>query len=712
MKLDFRSASLRNFLTYGNQTTQVDFKKGINLVLGHDETTGKSNSSGKSNLLMSILFALYGRIPKEVKKNGMVNWESGKNCEVSLEFYKGDTKYNFHRGISPNYFEVYEDDKKLPVHTDLKNFQKTMENEVIGMDYNSSKNFVYCNPNNVISIINTPKDQKRKLIESLFNVEIFSKMNSLANEKLRSVSSKIEVNSNEEDSCNKNIDKLQSDISQIEIPDIKGIQQEYERLKTQYQEKYKESIDEEIEGIKEEKNTCKENIDSINDQINEIDRKIVELQTEKKGNNKRITEIGNIEEEKEKYKELQEKKDNCTLFDESELEEIRNELEELENEKNEYDSEIKAKKILIQNLPQPDKLEGKSNCPTCGLEVDPESIREDTEKSKSNLETDRNNLEEHKKNIETKIQEKEKELKQKQDSNNYYYELEREINKFEYIESREKELEDLQRIIQEIDQQLEELNEKKSSYENDRKEHQEQKKELEKKENEYIKYKEQISSLYNEMKLKEQEYENAKKLKEREEQNLEEKREELRENQSKLEELQKNRKKLDYMRDHLEFSKSLLKDENLKQYAISSHIPFFNSQVNNYLSQVGFNFYLNIDNWMDLEVHGPGMKDASLNNLGGGQAKSIDLAIKFALMDMAKMQAASYPDILILDEILDSSIDKQGLNEIMNIIEHKKEKDDLKIFLISHREEMQDMEQIDSIYNVKKDNEVSKLISC
>lgn len=112
---------------------------------------------------------------------------------------------------------------------------------------------------------------------------------------------------------------------------------------------------------------------------------------------------------------------------------------------------------------------------------------------------------------------------------------------------------------------------------------------------------------------------------------------------------------------------------------------------------------------MEIEIGGPGIGDASLNSMSGGEVKSIDLAIKFALMDIAKMQAASYPDILILDEILDSSIDKEGLTEIINIVRYKMSKDDLKVFLISHREEMQDMSQIDKTFTINKQSGISKL---
>ena len=712
MKLDNKSVTFRNFLSYGNQPTTLDLTKGINLVLGHDKDTDKSNTSGKSNLLMTIPFALFGKIPKDIKKSRIPNWKNRKNCEVAFEFNKGENNYIFKRGIAPDFFEVYENGKKIPVETDMKTFQSRIEEEILGIDYNFFKNYAHCNPNNTISIVNTPKEQKRKLLETLFNVEVFSKMNVVANEKLRNLNQKMELNEKELESLRENVSKLEKEISGIHIPDIEELEREYNKWKEHYDSLFVENIDGKIQEATNIRKKTEDKVKEIEQEIKKVDDQILEFETEKKTLTKQVQKATKENADKDKkYKELLEEKKKIPEIGEHDENEINETIEYLTDKVNELNGEIKSKQALIDALPDPDKLEGKSNCPTCGTEIDPENIREHTETEKERLEAEKSGILEKKKEKENSLQEQKKELKKIQEVKEKQQELDMEISGLSNVKEKQEEIESNNTRLNEIEEEINSLKEyKQSKFETEKNKFDKLLEEyyipLEK---EWNTHKEKLQEAENSVGFAQQKFENSKDLKEREEERLQQKQEELDDTKKRIEELEKEEKKYKNIKDHLNFSKTLLKDENLKQYAISSHIPFFNSQVNSYLSQVGFNFYLSIDKWMDLSIHGPGIGDASINNLSGGQVKSIDLAIKFSLMDMAKMQASSYPDTLILDEILDSSIDKQGLEEVMEIVRHKKEKDDLKVFIVSHREEMKDMEAIDKIYNVWKNNEISKL---
>jgi len=108
---------------------------------------------------------------------------------------------------------------------------------------------------------------------------------------------------------------------------------------------------------------------------------------------------------------------------------------------------------------------------------------------------------------------------------------------------------------------------------------------------------------------------------------------------------------------------------------------------------------------MNITINGPGSRsDSKFGSMSGGEGKTIDLVTKFALMDIAKSRAKIFPDLLILDEILDSSIDEFGIEKIMDIINYKQEKDGTKVFIISHRKEINDMAN-GKIYKIfKKDN--------
>jgi len=155
--------------------------------------------------------------------------------------------------------------------------------------------------------------------------------------------------------------------------------------------------------------------------------------------------------------------------------------------------------------------------------------------------------------------------------------------------------------------------------------------------------------------------------------------------------------------DYLAAIRDICKDERVKQYAISSIMPYINQQVNHYLSEVGYGFYCVIDKWLESEIKGPGVSKATYGSLSGGEARGIDLAMQFALLDVARLQAGIWPDIVIMDEILDSSVDGKGIDKLMDIIKTKQHEENSKVFIISHRDEIGDEFDADHTYFVEKD---------
>jgi DNA repair exonuclease SbcCD ATPase subunit len=168
-------------------------------------------------------------------------------------------------------------------------------------------------------------------------------------------------------------------------------------------------------------------------------------------------------------------------------------------------------------------------------------------------------------------------------------------------------------------------------------------------------------------------------------------------------------RRLNSISDYLNEIKIILKDENIKQYTIKQIMPYLNKQANHYLSEVNYGFYVSIDKWLDVEIKGPGIRDASYDNLSGGERRGIDIAIQLSLLDIARTQSGCFPDILIFDELLDSSIDGVGMEQLMKIIKVKQKETDDKIFIISHRQEI-DAELIDHEYKVVKENGFSRVI--
>ena len=130
-------------------------------------------------------------------------------------------------------------------------------------------------------------------------------------------------------------------------------------------------------------------------------------------------------------------------------------------------------------------------------------------------------------------------------------------------------------------------------------------------------------------------------------------------------------------------------------------IPYIAKLTNTYLSEGGCNFYLNITGWLDEEIMGPGITNCSYGNLSGGEARSIDLALQLTFLDILRLQRGANLDIIIFDEILDSSIDTSGLSNLLKIIKVMQVRDNSKVYLITHRQEVSDID-VDRIYTVEK----------
>jgi len=164
---------------------------------------------------------------------------------------------------------------------------------------------------------------------------------------------------------------------------------------------------------------------------------------------------------------------------------------------------------------------------------------------------------------------------------------------------------------------------------------------------------------------------------------------------------QKETEKLQLLSDYINFIKECCKDENIKQFVISANMPYLNRRTNHHLSETGHGFYAIIDKWLEAEIKGPGITNASYGSLSGGEGRSIDLSLQMALLDFARLKAGIFPDILVTDELLDSSIDSYGIEKLMRIVKWKQQEDSLKIFLISHRKEVADID-VDRTYLVEK----------
>jgi DNA repair exonuclease SbcCD ATPase subunit len=216
-----------------------------------------------------------------------------------------------------------------------------------------------------------------------------------------------------------------------------------------------------------------------------------------------------------------------------------------------------------------------------------------------------------------------------------------------------------------------------------------------------------INVLEKELEIKKLSYENNKEKKDDIEKRRLNKQEKIKNYETEKEKLFSSNKKLYDLQDYFDVLKEALKDDNIKSHVINILIPFLNQKVNEYLAEIGFDFFVEFDNYMDISISGPGSRyNCKLGSMSGAESKCIDLVTRFALMDLVKIKSKVYPDLLILDELLDSSVDQHGIEKIMNVIRYIQEKNNLKVFIVSHRSELNDF-PYGKTYKINKDKKFS-----
>jgi DNA repair exonuclease SbcCD ATPase subunit len=194
----FNKITIQNFLSVGDEPVAVDFKKGLHIITGlNRDKEDRRNGVGKSTVADAIYFAIFGTTLRELKKEHIVNNINRENCKVVLDFsierYNKKDNYQIIRMLEPSKCYIFKNDE-----------DKTRDSIINTNEYILSK--INCSPeifqNCVIMTVNntTPfmakkKVEKRKFIEGIFNLEVFSNMLSVVREEYNTVKKNFDVES-------------------------------------------------------------------------------------------------------------------------------------------------------------------------------------------------------------------------------------------------------------------------------------------------------------------------------------------------------------------------------------------------------------------------------------------------------------------------------------------------------------------------------------
>ena len=536
-----------------------------------------SNGSGKSTILDALTFVLYNKPFRKINKPQLVNSVNEKDCLVEIEFSIGSREYKVIRGIKPNVFEIWIDGKVQNQDAAQADQQKKLEEGILKLNYKSFTQTVILGSATFVPFMQLTSSNRRDIVEDLLDIKIFSTMNGILKDRVRSCNEVIREASIRKDMIEDKIEMQESFIRDIEKSGKERIDRK---------EKQVENLHKEVDVI-----------------IDENDEKTLKI-----------------------------------------MDELQPKLENLNNTKKTLKklNTIKVKlEQKIQNIVEEHKFfEDNTVCPTCTQPLE-EQFRLDKI---------------------VDIQEKSKEL------NEGYKELEAAIN----VEQ-EKDIEftncssEINRLNNDISTNNVRISGINRQIKNLRKE---------------------IQDVADQVSNRNTERETLKNLKE---------------------DLDKTEKERSSQREevsYLDFAHSLMKDGGVKSKIIKKYLPLMNQQINKYLQMMDFYINFSLDEEFKESIRSPIHEDFSYDSFSEGEKMRIDLSLLFTWRDIAKMRNSASTNLLILDEIFDSSLDGAGTDFFTTIIRFVIQ--DAHVFVISHKTD-ELMDKFDRVIKFDKVKGFSKI---
>lgn len=342
MAIIFERIRWKNFLSTGNQFTEIHLNKHSNtLIVGQ-------NGAGKSTILDALTFVLFGKPFRKINKPNLINSINLGDTLVEIEFSIGNKKYLVRRGIKPNIFEIICNNELINQDAKAKDYQIYLEDIILKLNYKSFNQVVILGAASFVPFMQLSAADRRAIIEDLLDIQIFSSMNSVLKDKLTIVK-------DTQNQLKFNLDLVQEKIN-LQLQNIeqnkKNVIGEIELLKKEI-----DSHDEELEKYKSDISLIQKHIDILQATIQD------KLQIETK--NKKLLQLqGKFENTSSKLKKdisFYDTNDSCptclqelqTDFKQHQIHQKQNKLNEIKAATNKLNEELEksnTRLIEISNI--------------------------------------------------------------------------------------------------------------------------------------------------------------------------------------------------------------------------------------------------------------------------------------------------------------------------------------------------------------------------
>lgn len=752
MKLEFEKLLIKNFLSFGNVQTEIEFKDGIanikgkNLDVDAGKENGSSNGSGKSTINQALTYALYGKgVDPDIKQDDFINMVNGKGMFVELHMKVDGKHVVITRTRKPNSLKFVVDSVDL-TRDSLQNTSKLIE-EYIGVNYDT---FVF----SFLMTTSVPPLLKRKPAEQRNFMEEFLGMSKLT-ERAKSVKALRDEYEVDLKLARKDLENAE-EINAREIQIFQNNKEKYDQYFRNQKQRISElndiikssssvleseekirSLFSRLSDLKAFKSNVSSDINTGIDEIRKIDREIhaAEISLNSGEGDKRALEsrleslqqdrlelVRDIESRKSDLKELHPKVLHADKFDS-----LNKEFEELDSQLVSEESVISLTDREIAELQKKLDHLSKSQCPTCRQQWVGEEYVEKIKEYEDAIE-EKNQIKQSVREKISKINEEmsriEKEVTDIPDEviddgdkiREEFKNVEASIRKSEtLIDSYDRQLEETNRKldeiasldVSEISKKLEDLKGTRSQKEKNLDSLNQKVAESESKINEIVAELKAMNLSGNEVEFENLINKAKTALEEVHRLNAEEcpfdDPDESKMNLKDTDELEKKISDLGIDIRHCNYLVKLLTDSKsfIRRNIIGKYVPYLNKMINKYADQLDSPHICSIEDDLSVSIEYMN-RSVSYHNLSAGEKLKLDISVAVALRDLMGM-LGTRSDFLIVDEVFDSALDGQSKRNVFRLISDRFDK----VLLVSHSGEFDD--KCDMVWTVTKSNGFSQI---
>lgn len=264
--------TIKNLKSFGNDPQEIELTNEGNLIL----LSGK-NGAGKSSIIDSFDYALYSKVKgkksKKVKLSSLPNRING-SLEVIIEFKSLDgTDIKIVRGYKPSKLELWENGVEN-LRAGKSKIEELIEGYV-GMDYETFKGFISMSVNDFKNFISLSNEEKKLLLDKLFNLEVINILNKILNDFIRDNKKELEILDREINIITENIDSINYSIEKVKKSKKDNLEEKINSIKESIEEKRKP-----FNEIKEKLTKVRDNQKSISEKISDEKTKLAEVNSE------------------------------------------------------------------------------------------------------------------------------------------------------------------------------------------------------------------------------------------------------------------------------------------------------------------------------------------------------------------------------------------------------------------------------------------------